>query len=500
MKEEINYPMELIISDKLKKLLEDSNSKVAKQILELKSLENCKEWINYLDVAKDDATKISYLNKSRYAALISKKLIKFEDLKEGDEFICINSEEVHGVETFGLDSQYGQKFVVVSTPEETLAGIVLKAKNVYNGTWNFRKWDIDGAIISMWHKDMRYMASCGKLVQKLLGPQDGKELAKFCELFGAYHPDFRFNVDYDVDFVKGEDIRYWYHEDNYFDNSNSLGNSCMRYNSCQKYFDLYTTNDIVSMFIVKDKSTSKLVGRCLLWDNKYFDRIYANSTTLSEKIKVYLERMSFIDVYDGEMNITLPLVNGTNTITRFPYCDTFKYIGKDFISTNEDEDYEYCLQSTDGYWNDHDEGIVCSISGDALDEDDAIYIEGTGYVHRDYTAYSRWDDEYYLSDDVTYCECLDDYISNGDVTRLYNDEYTHDYRTVELHDGRFADEKDDDLVELENGDYALIEECKYSNLNSSYILSSEACFCDVQKDWVYEYQLIVKNEEEEIES
>jgi len=95
---------------------------------------------------------------------------------------------------------------------------------------------------------------------------------------------------------------------------------------------------------------------------------------------------------------------------------------------------------------------------------------------------------------------LDDYIRSGDVTTLYNGEYTHDDRTVELYDGRFADEKDDDLVELENGEHALSGECEYSNLNNGYILSSEACFCDVQKDWVYEHQLMVENEEEEIES
>jgi len=74
MKEEINYPMELVMSDKLKKVLEDSNSIIAKKILELKTLEGCKEWINYLDVAKDDASKISYLNKSRWASLDSKNL------------------------------------------------------------------------------------------------------------------------------------------------------------------------------------------------------------------------------------------------------------------------------------------------------------------------------------------------------------------------------------------------------------------------------------------
>jgi hypothetical protein len=501
MKEEINYPMELIMSDKLRKVLEDSNSKVAKQILELKTLENCKEWINYLDVAKDDATKISYLNKSRYATLSSKNIVEFEDLKEGDEFTCIDSNKVHDVEDFGLNSVYGEKFTVASKPTLNFGTLILQAKNQHNSFWNFRKWDIDICTLSMWDKDMRYMATCGKVVQKLLGPQDGKELAKFCELFGAYHPDFRFNVDYDVEFVKGDWIKHWYYEDNYHNNSGSLGGSCMRYNSCQRYFDLYTTNENVQLFVVKDKESEKLVSRCLIWDGKYFDRIYAIDTKLEEKVKAYLLTIGLTDAYQSEETITIDIENGTNHIDRFPYCDTFKFISEDYITNNEDEYHVYCLNSTDGYWEGYDDDCVtCAISGERINSDDAVWIEGMGDVHRDHVCYSRYDDCYYLSDDVVYCECMDDYIHDSSVTKLYDGEYTHDDRAVLLCDGNYADEDDDDLVELEDGEHALKDDCEYSELNNEHILSSKAHYCDVQEDWVYEHQLKKEDEEELIES
>lgn len=497
MKEEINYPMELVISDTLKKVLENSDSIVAKKLLELKTIENCSNWINYLDVAKDDATKISYLTKSKWVAVHNKPLIKFKDLKIGDVFICLDATK-KGFDSFGLSSVYGNTYTIINTLNQKDTFTPTVQGGGEGGVWNFRECDINICQSNTWNKDFRIMTSCGRTIQKLLGPQDGKELAKFCELFQAHHPDFRFVKDYNIDFVKGEDIRYWYNGQNYFEESGSLGNSCMRYEECQKYFDLYVTNDNIQMFIVKDKDNNKLLGRSLVWDNKYFDRVYAITTTLEEKIRVYLKTLGYIDAYDNDDTITIKLKNGTNNLSRFPYCDTFKYISKDSIS-NSSDDHIYELNNTDGYWSGHEESLICAISGDEIDEDDCVWVENTGNVHSDYAIYSKWNSCYYLEDDVVYCECLDDSIHKNDATKLYNGEYTHDDRAIKMYDGRYADKEDEELTEIVDGEYALKDDCEYSNLNNGYILDSKTHYCDVQKDWVYEHQLITKNEEEVVE-
>lgn len=504
MKEEINYPMELIMSDKLRKSLEDSDSKIAKKLLELTSLKGVPEWINYLDVAKDDATKISYLNKQRYGVVAKNPAKDIMELKEGDTFVCIDA-TINNNSPFGLGHVCGETFVVTSCAmyDTCVATNILEAKLEGSSCyWNFRSCDIDVCQgTSYWDKNTRYMASCGKVIQKLLGPQDGKELAKFCQLFQTHHPDFRFQADYSTSFVKGEDIRKWYLVDNYHSTDGSLGNSCMRYTACQKYFDLYVETDICQMFIVCDKDSGKLVGRCLVWNNEYFDRVYGISTVVEEKMIVYLKSLGLRDVYGDELDVTYKIDKGSDYFEYYPYCDSFHYIGTKSLSTSSDSDWEHNIQTTDGRWNGYedDEESCCAECGESCSSDDLYYIEGVGDCCSGCRQYSEYDDCDYLSNDVVYSEWRHSYIHDNDAVRTYDGDYTHEDEAVELHDGRYTDNSDDDLAELEEG-YALKDECEYSELNAFYILKKKAHYCDNQKDWVYEHQLITKDEEEPIES
>lgn len=485
-----------VMSDAFRKVLESSDCEISKKLLQLKSVENCPTWINYLDIAKDDASKISYVDEKRYDTYKGNS-IKQEDLKEGMTFICVNGSEKYDGDAYGLTTVHGEEMRIVEIYDASSRifynhHTLLKAIDNYGNRWSIRYYDMDLAYDPVWNSKIRYMASCGKVINKLLGPQDGKEMSKFCELFSAHHPDFSFQVDFDLEFVKGKDIAHWYHEDQYYSESGSLGNSCMRYTKCQKFFGLYTENDIVSMFIVKDKETGKLMARTLIWNNKWFDRIYYIDSKIEAKVAKHLQSLGLKSCYDNEdVTITFDIDNGSDAFDFFPYCDTFRFLSKNQISNDSNIDWEIELDCPNG---NNETCHSCEISGDTVIEDeDAVHVDGTGWVHERYTVFSNYDNQHYLEDDCVYCKYINDYILEYEAIQLYDENYTIDSRAIQLHDGDYADKDDPNLKELYDGQYALEDECEYSKLNNGYVLKDEAVFDEQRNDWVLNEQI---NEEE----
>ena len=92
----------------------------------------------------------------------------------------------------------------------------------------------------------------------------------------SYVPTYTFET------VSGEDIRKWYHRDNYGSRDlGTLGNSCMQYPESQRSFDIYTKNpDTVQMIIARDEEVDKIYGRMLIWLDTngtwHMDRPYGN--------------------------------------------------------------------------------------------------------------------------------------------------------------------------------------------------------------------------------
>lgn len=88
--------------------------------------------------------------------------------------------------------------------------------------------------------------------------------------------------------VKGEDIRYWYHYEQYADGCNTLNGSCMGDDDCQPYFDLYVNNPKVCNLLILKGDDNKIRGRALLWtfkdsdgnEVKLMDRIYGKDSTI----------------------------------------------------------------------------------------------------------------------------------------------------------------------------------------------------------------------------
>lgn len=179
--------------------------------------------------------------------------------------------------------------------------------------------------------------------------------------------------------VKGNNIAKWYLEDNYFgDNkdSYSLGNSCMRYEFCQRFFQVYTKSENVSLLVLLDKETDKEVGRALLWDNcigtnnnvkfTFMDRIYCYKTYMEDLFINYAESKGYwYKSFQGNDPLTPLRNNRSNRFMFFkveivnidpnadlPYLDTLKFYCPDEDILTNDENYPGVTQvwdSVDGF-------------------------------------------------------------------------------------------------------------------------------------------------------
>ena len=220
--------------------------------------------------------------------------------------------------------------------------------------------------------------------------------------------------------VEGEDIRKWYHEDNYYRCDGTLGNSCMRHPECQDYFDLYV--DKAKMLITtKD---GKLTGRAIVWELgdgiTLLDRIYTCFDYLENCFIDYAkehkwwirENNSLLssgdDQYwytpeDDYQTVTSPEfeIKLDKQYEFFPYVDSFRYFdeGYNVISTH-DHGWQY-LDSTEGFYE-RPTTYECDYCG-------AEYTS-RGDELPDGMYYSDYEDQYLCQDCAVWCEGLSDYV------------------------------------------------------------------------------------------
>lgn len=254
---------------------------------------------------------------------------------------------------------------------------------------------------------------------------------------------------YDFKIVEGEEIRDFYNGNCYEANTSTLEGSCMKYEECQPYLDIYVKNpDNCKMLILE--SAGMIIGRALLWyfkqdgeDFTIMDRIYGNDATISRFIdwakenNVWTKERQSYDYKttwvkpDGEKitkEFFIPLKN--MDFKHYPYIDTFTYVHEDGLGnhqSNKSQSKGYA-NSTGGHYEDVDDRVWCEIDEQWIDEDDAIYVEGTGYV---YYSYSVWcesnrcnileedavmthDGNYCHTDDAIHCDYNDEYCIDGD--------------------------------------------------------------------------------------
>jgi len=327
-----------------------------------------------------------------------------------------------------------------------------------------------------WVVKGRQSGKYGKVIRKILNEQipnlkfSDSELEELVNKLKSKVDDGRFRI------VSGEDIRRWYHGERYNEDvdTGSLSGSCMRYDSCQSYFDIYVKNpDKVQMLILTDYN-DRLVGRALIWEEQWMDRIYA-SDSITEKFIDYAERHGYnrkeYQCYDEEERWVAP--DGIHFIkslsiylntdhSQFPYMDTFKYMN-DGVLSNFSEVGCLVLNETDGSAGDNEEGTWDEIDDCYIDEDDAVWIDGrditthvdncvrecrsSEWILRDDSVEDRHGNVYH-NEDVIWCDGTEEYVSDSeDVSECAYDgkTYPDDKMTyIEYFDVSVADTNLDD--------------------------------------------------------
>ena len=269
------------------------------------------------------------------------------------------------------------------------------------------------------------------------------------------------NANYEFNFLSGEDIRKYYHYDNYqsspSDSGSTLFASCMRYTSCQKYFDIYVHNPNCKMLVMFDKSLSsnKIVGRALVWTvggQMYVDRRYYSSDVYNygfmEFIRINKLNYKTHNTYDNEYARMFEVFNEeiedyetktdieltfqyNHNFSNFPYCDTVKYFNPTTKILSNVVDEGYCLCTTEGSY------IVIDQNGNEIDDDDdeMYYCEVCNC--RDYY------------ENMTYLERGDVYVCNNHAVSTYEDEFVREdcaLRVIVNHSD-FAWVHEDDIEE-----------------------------------------------------
>lgn len=395
---------------------------------------------------------------------INRVIKKYDDpIANHIKYIHDVNDEIKYLETIGVGS------TIVEIAKDKLATLVtdkVSAISLRVGDETFevsflpKGKDIVYSSPGKWSKENRQTGKPVRIIQQLVATPF-KQIE--WEVFGNRLKAIAFTVD-DFELVKGEDIRNWYDEVNYYKCAATLGNSCMRYDYCSSYFDVYVDN--AEMLI--STRDGQLTGRAIVWrigDITIMDRIYTCFDHLVDYFISYAKEHKWWIRTDNSLLSTgdnqywfSPDDNYANVQYRrfsiiiknepekFPYMDSFRYYNPDTLTlTNyviEDGDYAE-LDRTEGDWEVCSRTVwTCEHCGRTFttysDEDapdDLHYSEYDDCWYCDNCCwYSSWDGLWYpnsmeetnvyftkdFSHSVPNCKIEDMLIDNSDVSE-FND-------------------------------------------------------------------------------
>jgi hypothetical protein len=224
----------------------------------------------------------------------------------------------------------------------------------------------------------RQTIKIGRFVKKFLSENAFNEfnikdsdIEKFVNFYKSY-----FNYDpTKLKIVRGDEIKKYYLEENYFATSGlkygSLWNSCMRQKERNKFMNLYALNDVKMLILFSDDE--KVRARALLWDNvkefktdntyKFMDRIYsvydhdidvfkkwAKENGYLSKWEQNAKSELYVDVDNNPERKHLYILLENHNLSWYPYLDTFKFynVSKGRFSNSQNWNYDYTLIQSSG--------------------------------------------------------------------------------------------------------------------------------------------------------
>jgi hypothetical protein len=426
--------MKLYINKELQKVLNRAkeDKHLAPLIEQLETLEvdpESKDYINYLGIAVDDDTKMSYLNKG-----------KIEKLSEWEMI---------------LNKHWDKDYRIMGKPSKILKTLLPNTPDT---------------LLTKFASQYKMSASvCGECLDtSIVHILKGKDIKTY------YH--------YENYEEEGRE------DDN---NNSALWESCMRDEDCQTYFDIYTKNTEQVSMAVMFSENNLIKCRCILWHNQgitYYDRIYATNNEVNRHMQSCLEKMGFINIspkniIDGHPgNIQIQLAFGDGDIAEWPYMDTMHYLEGNTL-TNYYRKGAKDLQCTDGSYV---IGDCCDRCGEESDE---LHYIGTGDHHGEHQCgdcctYSDFYCEYVADADGQDTD-HDGFILDSHVRTLWDGKTCHEENAVKLWDGEYAYGEEvlesvcgklfadqDDFVEID-GDWYYKESEDIEYVDGEYKLKEE---------------------------
>jgi hypothetical protein len=274
---------------------------------------------------------------------------------------------IHGMS--GLIKEEGNFIKRVDDSIDTLSYLPIKKYSVIQNDNNKDPF-VDGVG--------RQTIKIGRFVKKFLSENAFNEfnikdsdIEKFVNFYKSY-----FNYDpTKLKIVRGDEIKKYYLEENYFATSGlkygSLWNSCMRQKERNKFMNLYALNDVKMLILFSDDE--KVRARALLWDNvkefktdntyKFMDRIYsvydhdidvfkkwAKENGYLSKWEQNAKSELYVDVDNNPERKHLYILLENHNLSWYPYLDTFKFynVSKGRFSNSQNWNYDYTLIQSSG--------------------------------------------------------------------------------------------------------------------------------------------------------
>ena len=388
----------LVYSAKFKNVLKNIDSPIAKALLDIEAkdftLAN-----NFIDIS-DDKEQISFIPDRRAQQLFNPENLEKFVIYNGDGGFLTHGESNNEIfNILGYEKttdrmfhpEVGEKGEVLSKaigPQSGKTYLKIKFPNGIS-VINQEKVKFEDPT-KLAFSQGRQKVRTGRGLKGILNSANltftDAELEKFVNLYKA-EIDKMNDIFRNFELVKGDDIAYWYNFRKYeFEKSRgTLSNSCM----CEKpasYFEIYTSNDVCQLLILKTEDGEKIKGRALVWnlhapkEITYMDRVYTHNDSDVELFRQYAQKQGWYYKASNNNGSDPRMISpdGTNVnlgalfvkvnkddYSRYPYLDTLKFFDRSrrTLSTDNGGSDVITLEDTGGGFINNEECEYCGGEG-----------------------------------------------------------------------------------------------------------------------------------------
>jgi len=284
-------------------------------------------------------------------------------------------------------------------------------------------------IDDVWSKN-RYILKPGKLLKKIIPNLSNKKIEKFSNHYKGAIDNIKNNYDFKI--INGNELKKYYHYSYYYKMTGSLEKSCMKYDHSQNLLDIYISNNIKMLILLKD---NKLLGRTLLWeteqDIKIMDRIYSINEKIDSIFYKWATKNNYYRKKTNKWNDTINFITPNNedvqlllsiklkTIPNiYPYLDTFKW-----LNINEKKLFNYKIKNNNDYFSNGYTNEYLSIPGIDIPNIKVLIKTDGKYYKNDILSFDDINNVYDYSSKIIKCKYLKKHtnIDNVVFSNIYND-------------------------------------------------------------------------------